>query len=486
MRRAGVEKLGYFPIPVPVMDWIASQFQVETGAVFPVIDPCMGEGAALKLLADRLRERGGKPMVYGCEISWARYETAITALLGDKREGISRLAHGPTEFLEVSSGAFSLVYLNPPFDEHGKEQNRWLELTRDWLAPNGWLAFVTTEESALRTDTQEIMHRGYEQITCYRYPAEYRQFNEVVIFGRRRMTELPYHQRRATLYTAASLTTLTLAEQFRFILPAHEPPKRYSMVIPDIEESLNALRSVGISTSETWKRTTQAASLSSKWQPLLELSDGHIANLISSGVFDGLAIQDAELGRCLITGYSSKAKSKPVIEVSEDGATQTQTVSEIPVVHLVVMNIDTGEVHEFSSRNPEHMERFILRHINTLKRAITETLKPAFDVDTMLRDYLPYVPQFKAPGVLPGATRIRTQDGAKLRVQQKTADGFVAADENGQSVTIARSDVAHIYQNMLPAQVIKAGAMAYALKHTTTSVIEIGMMGSGKVRRKAA
>ncbi len=480
MRRAGVEKLGYFPIPVPVMNWIASQFHVETGATFPVIDPCMGEGEALKLLADRLHERGGKPVVYGCEISRARHEAAARTLLNEKRDGISRLAHGPAEFLEVSNGSFSVLYLNPPFDEHGKEQNRWLEFTHDWLSPGGWLVFVTTEESALRTDTQELLHRNYEQIACYRYPAEYRNFNEVIIFGRRRTTELPYHQRRATLYTATSLTTLTLQEQFSFAVPAHESPKRYNMIIPDIEESMNALRSVGISAGEVWKRTTQAASLSSKWQPLLELSDGHIANLISSGVFDGLAIRDAELGRCLITGYSSKAKSKPVIEVSEDGATQTRTVSEIPVVHLVVMNIDTGEVHEFSSRNPEHMERFILQHIETLKRAITETLKPAFDVDTMLHNYLPYVPQFKAPGVLPGATRIRTKTGTKLRVQQKTTDGFVAADETGQSVTIARSEVAHIYQNMLPAQVIKAGAMAYALKNTTTSVIEIGAMGTGK------
>jgi hypothetical protein len=480
MRRAGVEKLGYFPIPVPVMDWIASQFRVEPGASVPVIDPCMGEGAALKLLGDRLRAAGGKPIVYGCEISRARYDAAVKALQNDKREGISRLAHGPTEFLEVSSGAFSLVYLNPPFDEGGKEQNRWLELTRDWLCPGGWLVFITTEASALHPDTQELLHRSYEQVTCYRYPDAHRQFSEVAVFARRRTTDLPYHQRRATLFTASELPTLTLEEQFGLELPKGEPPKRFSMVVPEVEESLTALRSVGISAGEVWKRTTQAASLSSKWQPLLELSDGHIANLISSGVFDGLAIQDAELGRCLITGYSTKVKGKPVVEVSEDGATRTQTVSEIPVVHLVVMNIDTGAVHEFSSRNPEHMERFILRHLDTLKRAVMDTLKPAFDVETMLPAYLPYVAQFNAPGVLPGATRIRTKDGVKLRVQQKHEAHFIAVNEAGESITIPKTDVAHVYQNMLPAQVIKAGAMAYALKNKSTSVIEIGAMGSGK------
>ncbi|MHB8628558.1 MAG: DUF6094 domain-containing protein [Aggregatilineales bacterium] len=480
MRRAGVEKLGYFPIPLAMMGWIAAQLRVEGGATVPIIDPCMGEGAALKLLADQLHTHGAKPVIFGCEISRSRHATAVQSLLNDKREGISRLLHGPAEFIETSRGAFSVLYLNPPFDEHGREQNRWLEMTRDWLTPGGWLVFITTEESALRADTQEMLNRSYERVVCYRYPEAERKFNEVVVFGQRRSSDLPYHQRRAILYTAAKLTTLTLAEQFNFAVPASAPPKRFSMVIPDVEDSMAALRRTGLSAGEQWKRTTQAASLQSRWQPLLELSDGHIANLISSGVFDGLAIQDAELGRCLITGYSTKEKGKPVVEVSEDGSTQTQTVSEIPVVHLVVMDVDSGDVHEFSSRTPEDMERFILRHIDTLKQAIMDTLKPAFDVDTMLGDYLPYVPNFKAPGVLPGATRIRTAAGTKLRVLQKAGDGYICADEQGESASITKADVAHVYQNMLPAQVIKAAAMAYALKHTTTSVIEIGQMGCGK------
>ncbi len=481
MRRAGVEKLGYFPIPEPMIRWLVGQFHaLESGATVSIVDPCMGEGAALKVLADALREQGAKVLPFGCEISRARYNTAVSGLLNEKREGISRLLHGPAEFIETSGGAFSLLYLNPPFDEHGREQNRWLDLTREWLIPGGWLAFITTEESALRADTQELLNRLYENVTCYRYPEAQRHFNEVVVFGRRRTLEQSYGMRRAVLYSASTLTTLTLEEQFGFALPTGEPPKRFGMVVPEVEEGLNALRSSGISTGETWKRATQTASLQSRWQPLLELSDGHIANLISSGVFDGLAIHDAELGRCLITGYSSKARSKPVVEVSENGETQTTTVSEIPVVNLVVMNIDTGEVHPFSSRDPQHMERFILRHIETLKRAITDTLKPVFDVETMLADYLPHVAQFKAPGVLPGATRLRLNDGAKARVTHKLESGYRAVNEQNDQIEIAKSDVAHIYQNMLPAQVIKASAMAYALKHKTTSVIEIGGMGTGK------
>ncbi len=296
MRRAGVEKLGYFPIPEPMIRWIAERFTVPAGESVTVIDPCMGEGAALKALVDTLRTGGAKVVPFGCEISRARYAVAVNHVLGEKRDGISRLLNSPAEFIETSPSAFSCLYLNPPFDEHGKEQNRWLELTRDWLKPDGWLVFITTEELALRADTQELLNRRYDRVTCYRYPEAHRHYREVVIFARRRHTDAPYTQRQATLYTAANLTTLTLDEQFNFTLPATEPPKRYSAIIPDVEDGLNALRSVGLSTGEPWKRATQSASLQSTWQPLLELSDGHIANLISSGVFDGLAIHDEELG----------------------------------------------------------------------------------------------------------------------------------------------------------------------------------------------
>src|SRR5579859_8017841 len=194
MRQAGQAKLGFYPIPAEMMGWIASQLKVDAGAIVPVIDPCMGEGAALKVLADTLRDRGSKPVVYGCEISRARHATAVQQFLNDKREGVSRLLHGPAEFIEVSGGSFSILYLNPPFDERGREQNRWLELSRDWLIPGGWLVFITTEESVLRADTQELLNRSYDQVRCYRYPDAHRQFNEVVVFGRRRSSDLPYHQ----------------------------------------------------------------------------------------------------------------------------------------------------------------------------------------------------------------------------------------------------------------------------------------------------
>src|ERR1700694_4111422 len=159
MRRAGVEKLGYFPIPEPMIRWIAGQFAAPAGESITVIDPCMGEGAALKVLVDTLRVKAAKVIPFGCEISRVRQATAVTCLLGDKRDGNSRLANSPAEFLEISPAAFSCLYLNPPFDDHGKEQNRWLDLTRDWLKPDGWLVFVTTEESALRADTQELLNR---------------------------------------------------------------------------------------------------------------------------------------------------------------------------------------------------------------------------------------------------------------------------------------------------------------------------------------
>ncbi|MEP7287905.1 MAG: DUF6094 domain-containing protein [Chloroflexota bacterium] len=479
MRRAAIEKIGYYPIPDAMMHWIVAQLSIAAGATISFIDPCMGEGAALKILKDQVKAHKAEALVYGCEISRQRYATALQTVLNERREGISRLVSGAAEFIDTSKHTFSLLYLNPPFDERGKEQNRWLELTEEWLVPGGWLIFITTEDSALRPDTQRLLDRCYEQVVCYRYPDAQRHFKEVVVFAKRRQAN-KREAIRSVIYTASSLATLTLQEQFSFEVPASKAPQRFTMTVPDLEDSLTCLHEMGISTTALWTRLTQSASLSSKWQPLLELGDGHIANLISSGAFDGMPIDDPDLGRCLITGYGTKEKTEPVVEVDEDGITEKETVTEIAVVHLVVMNIDTGELHKFSSRDPGRMESFILRHLHTLKAAIADTLKPIFDPETMLDAYLPYVPHFKAPGVLPGATRLRLHNGDKLRVKAKHDGYYLAQRDEGEAVKVLKSEVAHLYQNMLPAQIIKAAAMAYAMQHTTTSVIEVGQMGVGK------
>ena len=472
MRFAGIEKLGYFPIPEPMIDWIGQQLVAPSDQPITLIDPCMGEGAALQRLQLALPHN----IFFGCEISRVRHAKAVQTLLNSKREGISRLLNGPAEFIETNSSSFSCVYLNPPFDERGKEQNRWLEMTHNWLKTDGWLIFITTETSALRSDTQDLLNRYYEEVQCYRYPAAQRQFNEVVILARRR--EFTNRRGGGYLYNANTLKTLDLSERLELPLPPCQPTRRYSMSVPDVEETLKTLRTSGVSSNEKWRSATHNVSAQHTWRPLLELSDGHIANLISSGIFDGLAIQDDELGRCLISGYSSKEKGTPSIE--HDGDTEITVVREIPVVHLMVMNIDSGDLHEFNSRQPEHMERFIVRHLETLKKTIGYNLRPLFDVPSMLPDYLPNVPNFQAPGVLNGATWLRLNDGRKVQIARRTDSGYLVSDENGQEQPIEHKQVAHIYQNMLPAQIIKAAAMAYALKKETTSVIEIGQMGTGK------
>src|SRR5262249_9184500 len=65
-------------------------------------------------------------------------------------------------------------------------------------------------------------------------------------------------------------------------------------------------------------------------------------------------------------------------------------------------------------------------------------------------------------------------------VKSKHDDHYLVEGEASEEMKVLKSEVAHLYQNMLPAQVIKAAAMAYALQHTTTSVIEVGQMGVGK------
>src|SRR5262249_29160454 len=102
MRRAAVEKIGYYPIPNEMMQWIVAQLSIESGATISFIGPCMGEGAALAILKDHVRAQKAEALVHGCEISRNRYTTALQTVLNERREGISRMLNGPAEFIETS------------------------------------------------------------------------------------------------------------------------------------------------------------------------------------------------------------------------------------------------------------------------------------------------------------------------------------------------------------------------------------------------
>ena len=126
MRPHGKTKLGFFPLPVSEAERLKTC--LVSGAEFSALDPCVGDGVAFARLLEGTQGRR-----YGIEIDANRAEQARSL-------GIETLQASAFD-VRSPAEAFSLLYLNPPYDfETGQANNQRLELvflehTYRWLNP---------------------------------------------------------------------------------------------------------------------------------------------------------------------------------------------------------------------------------------------------------------------------------------------------------------------------------------------------------------
>src|SRR5580700_8946107 len=102
MRPEGRLKAGFFPLPLAEAERIRRFLQFEEGHT-PALDPCVGEGAALAVIAS-----GRDVTRYGIELDAYRAERARTAC--------NEIIQGNALDVTCAVGSFSLIYENPPYD----------------------------------------------------------------------------------------------------------------------------------------------------------------------------------------------------------------------------------------------------------------------------------------------------------------------------------------------------------------------------------
>ncbi len=111
MRPHGKTKLGFFPLPVPEAERLKSC--LVAGSEFSALDPCVGDGVAFTHLLE-----GTHASRYGIEIDAYRAEQA-------RNLGVDTLQASAFD-VRSPAEAFSLLYLNPPYDlEIGGTNNRF-------------------------------------------------------------------------------------------------------------------------------------------------------------------------------------------------------------------------------------------------------------------------------------------------------------------------------------------------------------------------
>ena len=182
MRLAGQAKAGYFPCPPEAVALALKQLRLVDPTA-SLLDPCAGQGAAIKQIADGLLATGES--VHVIELDEGR-AVKLRQMLPDAE------VLAPASFMgcKATSQSFSFAWVNPPFDTEtgGGQRCEYSFLIRatGWLRPGGALALVVPEHVAASNDIRRQLLTWYDTISERPFPEHCRRYEEVIILAVKR------------------------------------------------------------------------------------------------------------------------------------------------------------------------------------------------------------------------------------------------------------------------------------------------------------
>lgn len=315
-RLASEAKGGFYPTPPEEMAHILKFLHVDQGAELTFLDPCAGEGKALKQMADHFNGMASI-QTYGIELEKNRAQLAESAL--------DNVLNCSYDEVRMSHNSISMMYLNPPFSEvQGKRMELAFldELSKDYL-DEGSLLIFNIPQYVLR-DVATVLSARFTNISVYRFTDEnnnYQRFKQVIVFGVRRrrgmmtIDEREYSEameRQLKLYgygqPLKTLADAVEAHGMYRLKQASKPVQLFSSMrvnptkIVESSDKSGHFDKVLAQISELEITSTQR-----NIRPALPLKTTHIASAISSGALP------ESMGSHLLVGVTKRVQEKQVV-----------------------------------------------------------------------------------------------------------------------------------------------------------------------------
>jgi SAM-dependent methyltransferase len=325
-----LKKMGYYPTTDEDAGLIGSWLE---GQDYLILDPCCGSGKALQIIEERI---DGTGEAFGVEIEQGRAEEA-------RQLGIGVVINEDFLGLSIERGSVGAVFLNPPYDTTEKTHQQFIERVTDILCEGGVLVLMTPDYE-LSGKTAAFLESCYRDIRVYRSTDP--TFKQVILFGVRtdgftvaegkdlteavnnaavipeyERDEVPFWRRRSR-----SRAVKVRSASSRYVIPKTKKFEDVRISFKGIDparlrEKLDQFRA-------DWERLLsyipEAVNVK---RPILPLRKGHIAQVLASGLTDGV-IEDPGTGeRYLIKG--SVNRETEVIEDEEQRREITRDVVSI-------------------------------------------------------------------------------------------------------------------------------------------------------------
>ena len=284
MRLAGRIKMGYYPTPLSVVDRIKSFIAVTENQPVNALDPCCGEGLALKHLAD-----GWTCRTYGIELDEHRAEGA--------KQNLNHVLKCSYTQTRITNGCFSVLFLNPPYDEETfsngtvtsseRKEKIFLKDTIKYLRPKGLLVYIIPQPRLDKAIAKILSYR-FKDIRFYKFQdEEYDTFRQIVVFGvKKKNPELDIDSYSVLANVSKTeLSELSLADTPVYSLPNAGKVILFRSTVIDLQELAMEAQN-----SPLWRSFREMTRIdeANNERPPLPLHQGHIALMLANGCLDGV------------------------------------------------------------------------------------------------------------------------------------------------------------------------------------------------------
>ena len=305
MRLAAQAKMGYYPTPPSVVSLISGMLVRNCKGNIRLLDPCTGEGIALKHIGEVLNAE-----TYGIELDKERGRIA--------GENLTRCLVTDYQATCISNQAFSLLYLNPPYDwairndevsASERYERTFLRNTIRYLIAGGVLVYLIPQGRLDKAIAKVIAYR-FKDVRVFRFPEnEYKSFKQIVLFGvlkKRAEEEDELAQYLTDVGHLKAIVPYLDRSECRYIVPPSPSVKNFIFRTTRIDpaELEIEIRSYGL--SEKINRLVKPLTLSERIKPIMPLRQGHLAQLLACGMMNGVVFDRDGRNPLVVKGITRK------------------------------------------------------------------------------------------------------------------------------------------------------------------------------------
>ncbi|MDR0863029.1 MAG: class I SAM-dependent methyltransferase [Oscillospiraceae bacterium] len=333
-RQMNTVRMGYYPTDLANVEHILRGIAFPNGVVTNLLDPCCGEGDALKKLAV-----GNNCMTYGIELDEGRADAA--------QDELHRVGFGSFFHSRISRDAFHLLFLNPPYlavmtagGDRARDEKRFLVESIPHLMPGGLLVYIVPYYR-LTADVCRVIADNFADISVSRFTDdEFKKHRQVAVLGTRikRIDGKDAADALAeSAFTPDKLPCVTELAPGRYALPAK--PKTVEMFKGAVFNEVELARQLKASKSFDALLQNKSAS-EGVHRPPLPFSIAQLGLIGGSGLINGLIECDTPH---IIKGRVVKTARTTATTNRDDYGNVTSEEIKETISNKMIFNILTPE-----------------------------------------------------------------------------------------------------------------------------------------------